>query len=53
MDNLKEAEELKKCQKENNLKSCLNCEKWENCQIRLKYIQTIYNLLKLTNNERL
>jgi len=33
---------LKECQKKLNFKSCLNCEKLFDCEIRKEYIDAVY-----------
>jgi len=35
--------DLKNCQLNLNLKSCLNCEKLLNCEIRKKYVDAVYD----------
>ncbi len=34
---------LEQCQQNLQLKSCFNCEKLFNCEIRKKYIDAVYN----------
>ncbi len=33
---------LQMCQKERNLKSCMECDKLIGCEIRKKYVQAVY-----------
>jgi len=35
--------DLEKCQQNLQLKSCLNCKKLLDCEIRKKYIDAVYN----------
>ena len=35
--------DLKNCQLNLNLKSCLNCEKLLDCEIRKKYVDAVYD----------
>lgn len=35
-------QELKVCQEQNGLKSCLGCAKVNDCQIRDEYVKTVY-----------
>ncbi len=34
--------ELKKCQETNDLKSCTPCDKFFSCELRKKYIDSVY-----------
>lgn len=34
--------ELKACQQEKGLKSCLSCEKINNCELRDSYVKAVY-----------
>jgi len=38
----KELEVLKKCQNENNVDSCLKCQKILKCEVREKYVKVVY-----------
>ena len=38
----KKLEELKACQKEMELKSCLECEKVFECELRESYVKAVY-----------
>ena len=38
----KSREELERCQKERQLDSCLSCEEWKECEIRKRYVQSVY-----------
>ena len=35
--------ELKACQQERGLKSCLGCEKINNCELRDAYVKAVYD----------
>ena len=35
--------ELQSCQKQQNLKSCLQCPKIHNCEIRDSYVHAVYS----------
>jgi hypothetical protein len=35
--------ELKACQQERGLKSCLGCEKIDNCTLRDSYVKAVYD----------
>jgi len=35
-------EELKECQKSNNISSCTPCDKFFGCELRKKYILAVY-----------
>ncbi|EJF06969.1 hypothetical protein ThvES_00009610 [Thiovulum sp. ES] len=39
---LENVEKLENCQKEHQLTSCMPCEKFENCPIRLEYVEAVY-----------
>ncbi len=36
-------DELKKCQKEKDIDSCLKCDKIIGCKIRNEYVRTVYD----------
>ena len=55
MDRFKEELNIKiskvvKCQKENNINSCLSCEKWEKCSIRKEYVESVYQSMSKGQN---
>lgn len=33
---------LKQCQRDNNVLSCLKCKKVIGCEIRIKYVESVY-----------
>jgi hypothetical protein len=43
------SKELQECQKKENLKSCYQCPKMENCQIRLDYVNSVYQSMNKGN----
>lgn len=38
----KRLQKLQECQKERGFESCLSCEKWENCEVRRDYVESVY-----------
>ncbi|MFV0481569.1 MAG: hypothetical protein ACK5LP_06260 [Campylobacteraceae bacterium] len=38
-----EIENIQKCQEEKEVKSCFTCKNFYDCEIRKKYVQTVYD----------
>ncbi|MCI6987981.1 MAG: hypothetical protein MR902_00180 [Campylobacter sp.] len=43
LDMVEKTKYLQECQASKNLKSCFECDKLLNCQIRTDYVDSVYN----------